>query len=289
MKAHSFSVLVALCLGSAAAQAATVSAPSTQWVPLAGNYDFIADQQTGQPQSDIVGNGTNHGFFTTFNNNGSASATDGTLGFRFRLDEAGGNTNNPAFTRVAWIGIDANQDAALDVFVGLGVQGQDTVIRIYDAGSGANTGPSTTTIASSHYNSVNADSTNYNYRPVNSGSGTGQDGGTTNDLTPGGTDTDYYVSFFVNFQTLVTFLQTQGISITDQSALRYVMATSTQWNSLNQDLGGVDGGLSSPLTWGEIGGFSPLVTANGSPVPEPASAALAFLGLGALALRRRRK
>ena len=282
--------LVALCLPVAIsnANAASLSDPSSSWTAINGNYDYLADQQTGQASGDIVGAAGNPGFFTTFNSNGSASNTDGTLGFRLRLDAPGGNKNTPAFDRVAWIGIDANQDAVLDVFVGLGMQGSSSILGIYDAGSSANTSPSTTSIASSAAFSYTVSAANYNFRPVDHDT----DGGTTSDATPATSgDPDYYISFLVPFADLANFLSTQSIIITDESALRYVAATSTQHNSLNQDLGGVEGGVNSELTWSELGGFSPYVTANGTPavVPEPASAVLATLGLSVLSLRRRRK
>jgi MYXO-CTERM domain-containing protein len=278
--------LAALCLTVVSARAASVSAPSSAWTVLNGNYDYIADQQTGQPESDIVGVGTNAGFFTTFNNNGTASNTDGTIGFRIRLDENGGNKNSPAFTRVAWIGIDANADAVLDVFVGLGMQGSNSVLGIYDAGNSANTSPDTTSISSTAAYNYTVTATNYNYRPVDYLT----DGGTTNDVTTSSTgDPDYYLSVLFPFADLVAFLQTQSIIITDETALRYIVATSTQHNSLNQDLGGVDGGINSALTWTQLGGFSPYITASGNLVPEPASAGLAALGLALGTLRRRRK
>lgn len=266
--------------------AATVADPSTAWVALSGNYDYLADQQTGQASGDIVGAAGNPGFFTTFNNNGSASSTDGTLGFRLRLDEAGGNKNNPAFDRVAWVGIDANNDAVLDAFIGLGMQGSSSTLGIYAPGSSANTSPSTTSIASSAYASYTVSSSNYNYRPVNYTT----DGGTTNDATPSTSgDPDYYVSFMVNFQDLVNFLGTKNITINDQTGLRYVLATSTQHNSLNQDLGGVQGGVNSTQTWTQLGGFSPTVSASGTPVvPEPSSLLLGASTLLLACFRRRR-
>ncbi len=278
-------VFASICLGTSVSNAATVSQSSPAWTALAGNYDSFADQQTGQPESDIVGTTANHGFFTTFINNGPASNTDGTLGFRMRLDKAGGTTSNPAFTRVAWVGIDANQDAVLDVFVGLGLQGSTSVLGIYDAGASANTGPSTTSIASTPYKTYAVDATTFNYRPVNFTT----DGGTMNDVTTTTSgDPDYYLSFMIDFADLGAFLRTQSISITDTSALRYVVATSTQHNSLNQDLGGVQGGINSTQTWVQLGGYSALVNASGTTIPEPSGFAIGLLALGTLVLRRKR-
>jgi hypothetical protein len=45
------------------ASAATVSAPSTAWTPMIGNYDYLADQQTGAASGDIVGVGTDYGIW----------------------------------------------------------------------------------------------------------------------------------------------------------------------------------------------------------------------------------
>ncbi len=85
---------------------------------MLGNYDFIADQQTGQSSGDIVGSGTDFGLFVTFNDNGNSSATDGMIGFRLRMDAAGGGAKSkPAFDRVAWIGIDADINGTIDTFL----------------------------------------------------------------------------------------------------------------------------------------------------------------------------
>lgn len=265
--------------------AATVSDPSTVWTPLGANYDFLADQQTGDPASDIVGSGTDFGFLTTFNNNGTASLTDGTLGFRIRFDASGGNSNNIAFGRNCWVGVDADLDGDLDAFLGLNMQGSAFTLGIYAPGSGSNTSPSTTSISSTASVSYAITSSNYNYRPVNYLT----DGGTTNDLTTNTSgDVDYYVSFMVAFADVVAFLNSKSISITDQTPIRYVVASSTQNNSLNQDLGGVNGGINSTSTWTQIGGFTPTVNATGTMIPEPGPHLLAVAGILATCLIRRR-
>ena len=283
-----FSKLLAfICLASYAASAATVSDPSSVWTHFAGNYDYLADQQTGQKAGDIVGDTTsNYGFFVTFNDNGGSSATDGTLGFRLRLDEAGGTKKDPVFDRVAWVGIDADINGSIDAFLGLNLQGSSSNLLIAAPGTGANTSPNTTTIANTPYQTYATTTANYNYRPVNSTT----DGGTTNDVTTTTTgDPDYYVSFMVPFTDVVAFLSTRSIQINDQSPLRYVTATSTQAYAINQDLGGVNDSINSATTWVDLGGFTQIVTANGTLVPEPSSGLLVIASLtAALFVRRRR-
>jgi hypothetical protein len=273
-----------LLLCAATLSAATVSDSSTLWTTIPGNYDFFTDQQTGQTQGDIVGSTNDPGFFTTFNSNGNTSNTDGTLGFRLRLDKAG-NANQ--FDRVAWIGIDADLNGSLDAFVGVNYSGSTQEITIRDAGAGANNSPSTTTISNSAAFTYTPSATNYNYRPVNFST----DGGTTNDSTGSG-DPDYYLSFLINFADLVSFLGTQQkpdlsfFSINDSTSLRYVLATSTNVNALNQDLGGINGmpnGASANQTWTQLGGFSPVL-----PIPEPSSAMLVCLTNLFFLLRRKR-
>ncbi|BCU77998.1 hypothetical protein llg_27130 [Luteolibacter sp. LG18] len=251
---------------------------------MAGSADVADDHQDGNTSSDIVGTATNPAFFTTFSDNGSASHTDGTLGFRVRLDAAGGKSGNPALDGMVWVGIDANQNGSVDAFVGVNVQGASTTIEIRDSGSGANTSPSSTALATSTAFSYATTSANYNYRAVNYTT----DGGTTNDLsTSSNDDPDYYVSFTIPFANLVSFLNSQGIAITDQTGLRYVVATSSATTSLNQDVAQMTGGLTSTTSWQSLGAFSPTMNAAGQAVPEPAAALLG--ALGALGLLRRRR
>lgn len=273
---------ITYCILAPTAHAAiSISSPSTAWTPLLGNYDYFADQQTGSASGDIVGTATDPGMLFIFDDNGTAANhTDGSLGFRLRLDTAGGNTNNPAFDRVAWIGIDADLNGSVDVFMGLNLQGSNSEVGVYAPGTGANTSPSTTSIAAASV-TYPLTSTNFNYRPVDFTT----DGGTTNDVTTAASgDIDYYASFMVPFSDVIAFLSTKSIQITDQSPLRFVSATSTQTNSLNQDLGGVNGGVNSTTTWVDLGGFTNTVS-----IPEPSSSMLLVASLsGAMFIRRRR-
>lgn len=264
---------------------ATVADPSTVWTVLGNNFDDLADQQTGSQAGDIVGTGVNHGFFVTFNNNGASSSTDGTLGFRLRLDAAGGTIKKPAFDRVAWIGIDADIDGDIDTFLGLNLQGSQASIGIYAPGSGLNNSPLTTSVSNTAYRTYALASSNYNFRAVDYLT----DGGTTNDITSNTTgDPDHYVSFMVPFTDVVSFLSGKSIALNDQSPMRYVLATSTQTNSLNQDLGGINGGLNSSSTWSQLGGFTSIVNASGTVIPEPSVAMAMLISQFFLLLHRRR-
>jgi len=284
MKTHLIACVIA-CASQGHVLSATVSAPSTQWTPLVGNYDHLVDQQTGIPDGDIVGQGTDYGFLVTYNSAGPGGSPVPTFGFRLRLDAPGGNANDIRFNRAAWLGIDADLNGSIDVFLGVDMSGSANLLGIYSPGTGANTSPSTTSISSTAYLNYTIGNENYNYRPVDYLT----DGGTSNDLTPGkkDDDPDYYVSVLVPFEDVVEFLGGKNITINESSPLRYVSATATQNNSLNQDLGGVQGGVNSTTTWTELGGFSPIMTATGTAIPEPKTEWLGALGF-LLLLRRRR-
>jgi hypothetical protein len=264
---------------------------SNTWTPMLGNFDYHIDQQTGQSDGDIVGGtGQNYGYLVAFNKNGDVSSIDGTLGFRVRLDDHGGNKNNPQPTNVIWVGIDANSDGNLDVFLGANFQGNNSQLEIRAPEDGENISPSTTTISNSPYKTYTLDTiedvtpANFSYRPVDFLT----DGGTTNDLTQTTSgDPDYYLSFMIPFADIVAFLGSLSnpINITDTSPLRFVAATSTQTNSLNQDIGGVSGGVNSTTTWNAIGAFTPPY----SPVPEPSSSLLLLGSLASGCLVRRRR
>jgi hypothetical protein len=286
-----FNLLLLCGLIFSAKSQISISGSSTLWKALPGNYDYFADQQTGQPAGDIVGDTVNPGFFTAFDS-GTSSTTDGALGFRVRFDAAGGNNNNPQFDRVLWIGIDADNNGSVDVFAGVNRSGSNNSVGIYGAGTGANTSPNTTTISSTAYYSATLSASNYNYRAVTASDAIGPLGALTDVTTNTTGDTDYYLSFSVPFAQIVGFLNQQpnpNISINDSSPLRYVMGSSTQANSLNQDLGGVNGGTNSSSTWTSLGGFTPLITAAGNtPVPETHTALLFLLTTTPLLIKRRR-
>jgi hypothetical protein len=103
--------------------AITIANSSLDWVPYTGNYDYSGDQQTGQASAEIVGSGTDYGFYVLFDNNGSSLSTDGELAFRIRFDAPGDKSDPANFENVVWIGIDADLSGTIDVFLGLSDSG----------------------------------------------------------------------------------------------------------------------------------------------------------------------
>jgi hypothetical protein len=275
-------------LGVAAAAGAVpidVAGPTTGWTAIvyASNPpDFADDQATGQPEADIVGDLSNPAFYTAFDDAGTPASTDGTLGFRIRL---GADANPAGFSKVAAVGIDANLDGALDVFLLVDNTGSPNQIAIYDAGSGANTSPSTTTISSTGVGYAETAS-NYDWSAVTA---TIDPTATSFDIDGDGA-VDHFLSFAVPLQDLVNQLAAIGIANVDQNTpFQYVLGTSTQGNALNQDLGGPNGGSNSSSTWAALGATSNTYSAAGTPVPEPGAAQLLGLGLIGLGWAGRRR
>ncbi len=213
---------------------------------MGANYDFLNDQQTGDPASDI-----------------------------------GGNVGNIAFGRNLWVGIDADLSGSIDAYLGLNMQGSTAEMGIFSPGSGLNISPNTTSVASAPTYGYTPGALNYNYRAVNFVT----DGGSTNDIGAGTkAEPDYYVSFLVPLADVAAFLTSTmptkfnaTTPFTENTPVRYVLGTSTQSNSFNQDLGGVNGQVNSSTTWTVLGGFTPTLTAS-RPIPECSSALLAFIG-----------
>jgi hypothetical protein len=201
------------------------------------------------------------------------------MAFRVRL---GADANPPGFKAFFGIGFDANSDGVIDLFLGVSNTGSSDEIGIYNAGSGLNTSPSTTSIVSTGVFSYAELSSNYDWSAVD---GTIDPTASSFDLDNDG-KTDYFLSFFVPFQDIVDALTAIGITgFQDDSQFQLIAGTSTQANALNQDLGGPNGGTSSTETWANLGAMSQTLTPLA--VPEPDTGALLALGLVAIAANRR--
>lgn len=281
---------LALCAGTALRSPALIvpSSPTTEWTAIpypAGSPtipDPAGDQQTGSKEADIIGNAAHPSFYSKFFDGGTPSLTDGQVAFRLRLAE---ETNPPGFSGAAFVGIDGNGDAALDLFVGVNNSGSSPHVGIWRAGSGANISPSTTTIVTPPLFSYSQTTANYAWTVVNQ---VIDPPALTLDLDNGG-GPDRFLSFLVPFTDLVSAMAIVGISGFNQDTLvTFVAATATQANALNQDLNGVSGGLNSSSTWAALGALTYPTSSSLEPIPEPASLAIITLALGHwLVLRRR--
>ena len=276
--------------GSAGAAMIAVTADNTDWTeiayPVVTTPDAPNDHQTGIAEGDIVGNNTGDpAILTNFDDNGTPGIlTDGYIAFRVRL----GEDKPPAgFTAFFGVGMDANTDGVIDLFLGVdnSPSGGGNKIAIFSPGAGANTSPSTTTINTTPLVSWALNDPiydNYDFSAV-----------TTIDPLEGNTDldaggkVDYYLTFVVPFDDVVAQLGLIGITFDENSTVQYVFGTSTQTNALNQDLAGPTGGTNSTLTWEQLGAISLEYSASGTPVPEPGTALLLGLGLISLAAARR--
>jgi hypothetical protein len=242
-----------LAAGTALAAVIDPSSPTTAWTPVIypTTPDAPGDHGTGDPEGDIVGDNANAALYMAFDDAGTPSTTDGNIGFRIRIS---GDSNPPGWENFG----------------------------IYDAGTGANTSPSTTTLSSIPTLQWALTATNYDWSPVD---GSIDPGVTNTDF--GADGNDVFLSFIVPFNDIVSELLLDGISVDETTAFRYVMGTGTQPNSLNQDVGASSGGWNDPTTWDVLGAVSNALSPV--PVPEPSPLSLVLLGLVGLTARARRQ
>jgi hypothetical protein len=135
-RAAGFAVLGILISSSAFAQIPSTSNTTGLWktVTTSGGQsmtDPFIDQQTGTTEGDLVGNAANPLLFAHFNPGTAGSLTDGTIYFRVRV----GRDASPAvFKSSILLGIDANGNGGIDLFVGVDNSGNPNVLHIWDRG-----------------------------------------------------------------------------------------------------------------------------------------------------------
>jgi hypothetical protein len=273
--------LLALC-GMAQA-ALVIGSPTTNWNPISYGSnipDPSSDQQTGQADVDLVGNATHASFYTQFDGAGTTNLNDGTWAFRTRH---AADKNPPGYDKYVFIGLDADVDGALDLYVGFDGAGGTKYIKIYQAGAGQ-VSPGTVAIGAALY-SYAVTAANFSWAAVTSIIDPLP--GLDIDLDDGG-DNDYFLSMALPFNDIVSSLfTTKSIVITENSAVSFVVASSTQANKMNQDYLGINdkAGYNAASTFSQLG-----VISTATVIPEPATAILFGIGgMGAWMLRRNKK
>src|SRR5262245_57544278 len=284
-------LVVAVGLGLAVgAGAAPINpaGPTTAWTPIlypGTQPDFSNDPSMSglNREGDIVGNAAHPAFYTAFDDAGTAALTDGMLGFRVRVGTD--HIGQPGFQRVATVGIDANLDGDLDLFVIVDNSATTPQIRLRDPGPGANTSPATWSIATVTQQDYAESSGNYSWNQVNV---VIDPPATILDLDNDG-NVDHFVSFVVPFQDVVNRFTVLGIpNVNQNTPFRYVVATSNATTTLGLDVAGANDARSSLLAWDALNAMSNPYTPAGMPVPEPGTGLLFGLGLFGLARCSRR-
>lgn len=263
-----------------------IGSDTSFWSPITygtNTPDPILDYSP-QPSADLIGDANHPAFYSQFDDAGTSDLTDGTLAFRVRLNKVK-NYKKMTFNYNLFVGLDANLDGALDLFVGVDNSPNGNILlAMWSPGTGANTGPSTTSIVSPpQLTFAEALGVNYDFSLVDA---TIDPDAISYDIDGGG-KTDVFLSFSFDFNDVVTLLNAKGISIDQNTGINYVMATSNQDNALNKDLNGVDGGTTSTLTFNELGATSDTFSATGDAVPEPAVMALLLAGCFSILIGRR--
>ena len=258
-------------------------------IPLSGKNSWVAimfgpakdpqgDSQAGAADTDIVGDNVHGSFYTAFDDNGTPSiASDDTLLFRLRIDNP---TAPTSFSGIAVVGIEANGDGRIDMFMSVDGRNNGQVVQFYDPGTGLNTSPSSTTTAPipSGWLSNNGiypfSSDTYSAIGVSINTDSHWNGNT--DVGGEGT-ADSFVSWRVPLSDLAIVLSkpspvdrngnygprgATGIAgFTKSTPVRYISFTQTQTSSINGDLNGVGPNYDGNLSFVDLGVVTGTMTA----------------------------
>ena len=262
------------------------NSPTTFWVPLAyGNAnspDAARDQQTGSGEVDLVGDLSHPSFYMNYQ---GSSPTDGWLAFRFRVAE---DANPAGFKGAAFVGLDADLDGDLDLFLGVNNQGSSDLIGLWNPGAGLNDSPVNTSVANPPLRTYSITASIYDFSPVSVAT---DPVAISYDLDGGGR-TDRFLSFLVPLADVSFALANRGISgFTADFPFQLMAATGSQGNNFNGDFNGIVGGNGSGVSWSQLGGFTRTYSFDSlTPIPEPNSAFLFSIagGFFLLIIARRR-
>lgn len=272
----------------AMAPAAAHAAPpdlggKTGWtaVMYGSAQDPHGDSQAGAADTDIIADPTHGSLYVGFSDGGTVTTADDYLYFRLRIDNPT-SSSPPVFNGVGVVGIDANLDGKLDIFVMVDGRNNSQVVRLMDPGTGSNTSPSTTTTTPLPSgwlpNNGIYSFTTALYQSVQVTSGTDPHWNGDDDLSNDGQQ-DIFVSWRIPMSDLATVLAipspvdrngnygprgATGIqNYTKDTISQYVAFTQTQSGPINGDLNGVGASYDKNATFASLGAFTaPMSAAN---------------------------
>jgi hypothetical protein len=256
------------------------------------NGTLSTDLQTGHNEADFISiapntqayvNGSTTlstvaqnvpGFMVT---SGLLNGADATM-FRFRFVDA---NNSKAYQgSYTLIGLDLNRDSKVDFIFGVNSSSAPPVYDFLKPGTGANDGPSTTSVTKLTGGPSTAMTTsgagqNFDYN--------GPSASATVDNYQDQTLHPYAnaeLTFAISWATLqaairamgtVNGVNWSGFTVNASTGMSFIAYTTQQDNAFNEDIYGTSLNGSTTSTWAAMGAFSDDFTASGKPVPEAAT------------------
>ncbi|MBI2353743.1 MAG: DUF4347 domain-containing protein, partial [Deltaproteobacteria bacterium] len=287
--------------GAAAYQArlSTISlSGGSGWTAImyGASKDPDGDSQAGAADTDIIGDSAHGSLYTAYDDNGTATTTDDYLAFRMRIDNPTSSTpGSEYFGGVGIVGMDANQDGRVDLFMSVDGRNNTQAVRLLDPGTDANISPSTTSTSPLPTgwlpnNGIYPFSNTaiYNVSAVSAATDPNWGPSTVPGVTNAGSDltgdgkTDVFVSWKIPVADLAAVLAkpsptdrsgvvgprgTAGIAgFTKDTTVQYVNFTQTQPGPINGDLNGVGANYDKNGTFASLGAITAPMTAS-NPVP----------------------
>ncbi len=266
----------------------TLTSPTTGWTTLLKGtaFDYINDQQATAQDLELVGDPNHALFYTHYNDNGTATDTDDFILYRIRVSGSKSNTASTFSSGYVFLGFDVNNDSAIDLFLSATQRTTgEQRISLWSPGPGLNMSPSTTSITGEVPVVNLATSPSFiDFSPVTTTNDPAVADVNLNDAPLGTTGlstgiNDHFLSFKVPFNnttpasdSLKEIAAAKGVALSTSTVFRYLLATSTQSNSLNSDIGGYKGGTKSRVTFAQeealtpplsVSNLLPVITSNG--------------------------
>lgn len=217
-------------------------------------YDFVSDEPTGNRQLDLLGSSTASTLYQRYS---SDALTGGALAFRVRL----GSSWTTSLVGTVMVGIDGDQNGSLDLFVGVSGASGSTSVRVWGVDPyRSNTGPLNTAVGPLLYE-ASGTSSNMSYQSVSFI----DRNGVNYDLDGDGY-ADRYLSFALSFDLLQGIFASKGITVDENSPLRYALLTSQDANIA--DRGGIYNSYCSG-TWASCNALTKAMSAIYQPPPPP--------------------